>query len=671
MIRRVAHLLQAHLGLGALHTASQQVGQTDDGVHRRADFMTHVGQEGTLGPVGRVGGLPRRLQLRRALGQDQIGLFELAGALGHQLLQVIPVTGQFFLHLLAPGDVLLNAQIVGDVPVRLDDRQDPRKLDPERPVPTPVDELSLPRLTCAQSHPQGPVGFRRRFARLEKAGPLPDHLAKRITGAIQEGTIDVFDAPLQVGDDHARRTLLNGQRQLEQFFRGMPPVARIPPDPGQITASANVQGTIAQLHIQHAAVGPPMAAVEGNRLAADPYIVDLTDDLLRADVGLDVLQTQAGKGFAGISQPAAGRIVELDETQGLRVEQHNAIHRLVNDGAENFLAFAQGLFITTQLGDVPGNAEHADHRTTRLLQGPTGGEEGTHTLHRGHGLDAGTHLAGGHHLPLDAAQRGHLIGGEQHGIVLIQHLFLVFTGDTDSRPVEEKVMPLHILRENRVGRAIGNRIEELKRPQLLALGFFTQAGPLQFVPLHKQHRGTARGKQGKAHRQSNPQDLPARALVHFVGINLGDQRPVGSRHTTTHTDHRHPTVILRLECHPTALRMFSDNHRQRIAPTERNAHSHRRPRQVTQGRDEQQIVSVALEQQGLGSPAGARPALQISEEKAGRVHLQDDRQRRTTCHGFQRRDKIQVHRNIRLPLLPIEVGIRLAPLTEDPPDRVA
>ena len=38
----------------------QQFGHADDGVHRRADFVTHVRQERTLGPVGRFRGLLRQ-----------------------------------------------------------------------------------------------------------------------------------------------------------------------------------------------------------------------------------------------------------------------------------------------------------------------------------------------------------------------------------------------------------------------------------------------------------------------------------------------------------------------------------------------------------------------------------------------------------------------------------
>jgi hypothetical protein len=52
--------------------ALEQVGHADDGVHRGADLVAHVGQEGALGLVGRLGGL---------LGGGQFG-----GALGHHVL---------------------------------------------------------------------------------------------------------------------------------------------------------------------------------------------------------------------------------------------------------------------------------------------------------------------------------------------------------------------------------------------------------------------------------------------------------------------------------------------------------------------------------------------------------------------------------------------------------
>ena len=76
-------------------TAAQDVGEADDGIHRRANFMAHVGQEGTLGLIGFFGGIA-------CLG-------DFPGAGGNQFLQVIAVARQFFVGCLALGDVEADA----------------------------------------------------------------------------------------------------------------------------------------------------------------------------------------------------------------------------------------------------------------------------------------------------------------------------------------------------------------------------------------------------------------------------------------------------------------------------------------------------------------------------------------------------------------------------------
>ncbi len=71
------------------------VRHAEDGVHRRADFVAHVGEEGALGPVGGFGG-------GACVGQ-------LAGALGHQFLEVFAILGQLDFMLHALRDVLDRA----------------------------------------------------------------------------------------------------------------------------------------------------------------------------------------------------------------------------------------------------------------------------------------------------------------------------------------------------------------------------------------------------------------------------------------------------------------------------------------------------------------------------------------------------------------------------------
>ena len=71
---QVIALLRAQVGL------QRQVGHAHDAVHRRADFMTHVGQELALGPIGSLGGFLGLVQL-------DLGLFTLHHFMGERGLR--------------------------------------------------------------------------------------------------------------------------------------------------------------------------------------------------------------------------------------------------------------------------------------------------------------------------------------------------------------------------------------------------------------------------------------------------------------------------------------------------------------------------------------------------------------------------------------------------------
>ncbi|OEZ96019.1 hypothetical protein DUGA2_64000 [Duganella sp. HH101] len=61
----------------------QQPRQADDGVHRRADFVAHIGQEFALGAVGRLGAVARQHQFIVQFLQVQFGFLQF-GDVGHQ-----------------------------------------------------------------------------------------------------------------------------------------------------------------------------------------------------------------------------------------------------------------------------------------------------------------------------------------------------------------------------------------------------------------------------------------------------------------------------------------------------------------------------------------------------------------------------------------------------------
>ena len=55
---------------GQLRVEAHHVGETEDGIHRGAQFVAHIGEEDTLGAVGGFGSLLGRGKLIRALGDE-------------------------------------------------------------------------------------------------------------------------------------------------------------------------------------------------------------------------------------------------------------------------------------------------------------------------------------------------------------------------------------------------------------------------------------------------------------------------------------------------------------------------------------------------------------------------------------------------------------------------
>jgi hypothetical protein len=86
-------------GIGG--AAQGQVGHADDGIHRRAQFVAHVGQENALGAAGGFGGIAR--------------LRQFGGAGIHELLEVVPMLVEFPVGQLLLGDVVTDAQDTGGV----------------------------------------------------------------------------------------------------------------------------------------------------------------------------------------------------------------------------------------------------------------------------------------------------------------------------------------------------------------------------------------------------------------------------------------------------------------------------------------------------------------------------------------------------------------------------
>ncbi len=111
---------------------------------------------------------------------------------------------------------MLDRDEMGDVALAVDDGRDGGRFPVQLPVLLAVAEFAVPGASRVDGGPQSLVFGRWRRSRFEDARILAQRLGSRIAGQLQELGIDVLDAALQIGDDDARRALLNCHRKTSQ-----------------------------------------------------------------------------------------------------------------------------------------------------------------------------------------------------------------------------------------------------------------------------------------------------------------------------------------------------------------------------------------------------------------------------------------------------------------------
>jgi hypothetical protein len=114
--------------------AQQQVGQADDGIHRRPDLVAHVGEELRLGAG-------RRLRLFDRLRELRAGALDLGGARPHAPLELLVALPDCQLVALLDRDVACDLGRAGDAARPVDDGRDRHRDLDQRPVA--VDPLRL------------------------------------------------------------------------------------------------------------------------------------------------------------------------------------------------------------------------------------------------------------------------------------------------------------------------------------------------------------------------------------------------------------------------------------------------------------------------------------------------------------------------------------------------
>ncbi len=199
MLGRHVDLAQMSDLLRVQRAAMQQVGEAEYGVHRRADFMAHVRQEGTLRAIGLLG-LP-------------FCLFEFDGALHHLLLQTLIQLGQSLLGLLELGDILLDGQIIHDRAILLAHRRHLNGLDILGTILAFIDELAAPGLAANKMRPHVLVGSPRGLSGLQDARIFPEHFSHAVTRGFLKILVGILDRTIQIGNHHGIGALLDSLHQ--------------------------------------------------------------------------------------------------------------------------------------------------------------------------------------------------------------------------------------------------------------------------------------------------------------------------------------------------------------------------------------------------------------------------------------------------------------------------
>ena len=131
------------------------------------------------------------------------------------------------------------------------------------------------------------------------------------------------------------------------------------PNRRKIIPASNLDNLISDAYAADIAVLAALHVFE-----TSPTLVEEKPDpfghLHRGQDSLNVVEGEPGKLLAGVTESMAGRLVELGKAQRFGVDQHDSVSGLIEDGAVDFLPFAQRFLRRPRCRDVAGDAEYAD-----------------------------------------------------------------------------------------------------------------------------------------------------------------------------------------------------------------------------------------------------------------------------------------------------------------------
>lgn len=225
------------------------------------------------------------------------------------------------LHLLLGRHVVLHREVADDRTGVVEHRGDDGPLVVQASVAGSVHELAVPLLPGGEGGPHLVVDRAGRQAGLQDARIPADDLVGREPGDLGEPAVHVDDLAGEIGDDHRRRTLLHGLRELASLLLDPDTVRHVGDQRVQQRATLEADRSAEHLDVAH---GPVRSAVtERERGAvAESCGLHLGVDLLGGE-GVDVADPHRSETVAIPSVVGGGPRVGVDDLAGRGVDQEH------------------------------------------------------------------------------------------------------------------------------------------------------------------------------------------------------------------------------------------------------------------------------------------------------------------------------------------------------------
>ena len=506
MVGGVADLGQALEVRRLAHVAAQQMRQADDGVHRRADLVAHVGEEGALGlrrclgDVARVAQLavdelqlePVAFQRRDVVGDDEEttdmalvkirdvvdrGVTPFAIRIALVALEVLRFAGQrganafpVRLQELLAQDVFQRAadQLVacpaGPIAVRLVDEAAEAVAGPE----------GDPGWQGVGGHAQKRLGIHQgRIGPQQLARALLDEPLEIVPVQRQFGFVGLARRDLGVEDD----TAAAGGPQRRRGDTEPPPLVR---------KGAGV--------FEREALAPPLQHVENAVRDGDSL------GQARGSGGVDVVRTDVVRRRRGRRIVVASRELPPGGVDGddhaLRIEHRQLLEDRVFHGLHEFGCIAQPGLGFVPVGDVARAPEQADHLAVGIVQRHLRDMEHPRPIDRLHRPDRGEAVVAVDHFGVVRGHERRFRCRQEGARVVADGLCPRPTERPLGRRIEQQVASAHVLDEDDIDGLLVDRFEQLQRAHALLKRLLSRLGIAQGA-----HRTVADHDQGDQRQQ--------------------------------------------------------------------------------------------------------------------------------------------------------------------------